>query len=183
MNTALKLKLGFLFFIILLAVIGFPVALALAWAFEVSREGIRLSVGQPEQCTIGALTRRLLAKEGLYEKLMKKQGQEGEVVERQRARRIYEDFLHRNQDPALMEWMGTGMFKTSVFPVPAGSSVTDLVLSGGPETLEGKLLDADDATRIYEDIVRRLIDPALLRSLEGDLYEVRLPAGVAVEER
>jgi Ca-activated chloride channel family protein len=60
-----------------------------------------------------------------------------------------------------------------VFPVPAGSSVTDLVLSGGPETLEGRLLDADDATRIYEDIVRRMIDPALLRSLEGDLYEVR----------
>ena len=60
-----------------------------------------------------------------------------------------------------------------VFPVPAGSSVTDLVLSGGPETLEGRLLDADDATLIYEDIVRRLIDPALLRSLEGDLYEVR----------
>ncbi len=70
-----------------------------------------------------------------------------------------------------------------IFPVPAGSSVTDLVLSGGPETLEGRLLDANDATRIYEDIVRRLIDPALLRSLEGDMYEVRafpVPAG---EER
>ena len=61
--------------------------------------------------------------------------------------------------------------------------MTDLVLSGGPETLEGELLDADEATRLYEDIVRRLIDPALLRSLEGDLYEVRafpVPAG---EER
>jgi Ca-activated chloride channel family protein len=70
-----------------------------------------------------------------------------------------------------------------VFPVPAGSSVTDLVLSGGPETLEGRLLDADEATLLYEDIVRRLIDPALLRSLEGDLYEVRafpVPVG---EER
>ena len=60
-----------------------------------------------------------------------------------------------------------------VFPVPAGSSVTDLLLSGGPETLEGRLLDAEDATRIYEDIVRRMIDPALLRSLGDDLYEVR----------
>jgi Ca-activated chloride channel family protein len=78
---------------------------------------------------------------------------------------------------------GPGAEGRIVFPVPAGSSVTDLVLSGGPETLEGKLLDADDATRIYEDIVRRLIDPALLRSLDGDLYEVRafpVPAG---EER
>ncbi|MFN8622235.1 MAG: VWA domain-containing protein [Chloroflexota bacterium] len=70
-----------------------------------------------------------------------------------------------------------------VFPVPAGSSVTDLVLSGGPDTLEGKMLGADDASRIYEDIVRRLVDPALLRSLDGNLYEVRafpVPAG---EER
>ncbi len=78
---------------------------------------------------------------------------------------------------------GPGAEGRIVFPVPAGSSVTDLVLSGGPETLEGRLLDADDATRIYEDIVRRLIDPALLRSLEGDMYEVRafpVPAG---EER
>jgi Ca-activated chloride channel family protein len=75
---------------------------------------------------------------------------------------------------------GPGAEGRIVFPVPAGSSVTDLVLSGGPETLEGSLLDADDATRIYEDIVRRLIDPALLRSLDGDLYEVRafpVPAG------
>jgi Ca-activated chloride channel homolog len=75
---------------------------------------------------------------------------------------------------------GPGAEGRIVFPVPAGSSVTDLVLSGGPETLEGRLLDAEDATRIYEDIVRRLIDPALLRSLEGDMYEVRafpVPAG------
>jgi Ca-activated chloride channel family protein len=86
-------------------------------------------------------------------------------------------------NPSAKERGGPGAEGRIVFPVPAGSSVTDLVLSGGPETLEGKLLDADDASRIYEDIVRRLIDPALLRSLEGDLYEVRafpVPAG---EER
>lgn len=60
-----------------------------------------------------------------------------------------------------------------VIPVPPNSSVSGLTLSGGPETLEGKILDADDALRIYEDIVRRLIDPALLQSLGGDLYEIR----------
>jgi molybdate transport system substrate-binding protein len=42
--------------------------------------GVRVAVGQPDQCTIGALTRRLLAKEGLYEKLTEKQQQDGEVV-------------------------------------------------------------------------------------------------------
>ncbi len=40
------------------------------------------------------------------------------------ARRIYEGHIRRNQDPALLEWMGTGMIKTSVFPVPAGAKRT-----------------------------------------------------------
>ncbi|MBM4093801.1 MAG: molybdate ABC transporter substrate-binding protein, partial [Planctomycetes bacterium] len=32
--------------------------------------GVRVAVGQPDQCTIGALTRRLLRHEGIYEKLL-----------------------------------------------------------------------------------------------------------------
>ena len=67
-----------------------------------------------------------------------------------------------------------------IIPLPPGSVVTGLTLAGGEQTLEGELLDADDAVRIYEEIVRRLIDPALLRSLGGDLYEIRafpVPAG------
>ena len=40
------------------------------------------------------------------------------------ARKTYEDIVRRNRDPALLEWIGTGMFKTSVFPVPAGASRT-----------------------------------------------------------
>jgi len=60
-----------------------------------------------------------------------------------------------------------------VLPVPPHSSVSELVLSGGPETLEGSIVGATEAARIYEDIVRQLIDPALLQALGGDLYEVR----------
>ena len=37
------------------------------------------------------------------------------------ARSIYEGYIRRNRDPALLEWLGTGMFKTSVFPVPPGA--------------------------------------------------------------
>ncbi|MFW6168888.1 MAG: VIT domain-containing protein [Planctomycetota bacterium] len=40
------------------------------------------------------------------------------------ARRIYQEHIRRNEDPALLEWMGTGMLKTSVFPVPAGAKRT-----------------------------------------------------------
>ncbi len=40
------------------------------------------------------------------------------------ARRIYEGYVRRNRDPALLEWLGTGMFKTSVFPIPPGERRT-----------------------------------------------------------
>ncbi len=38
---------------------------------DLLRPGIRVVVGQPEQCTIGALTRRMLENEGVYEGVMK----------------------------------------------------------------------------------------------------------------
>jgi ABC-type molybdate transport system substrate-binding protein len=41
---------------------------------------VRVAIGQPEECTIGALARRLLEQEGLYEQLLDKQQQPGEVV-------------------------------------------------------------------------------------------------------
>jgi len=46
---------------------------------------------------------------------------EAQLLGADEARRIYESYVRRNQDPALMEWIGTGMFKTSIFPVPPGA--------------------------------------------------------------
>lgn len=43
--------------------------------------------------------------------------QEGEVVELQQARRTYEDFLHRKQDPALLEQGAGNQFSARVFPI------------------------------------------------------------------
>ncbi len=54
--------------------------------------------------------------------------QEGEVVERQKARRTYEDFLHRKQDPALLEQAAGNEFTARVFPIPA-NAVKELVIS------------------------------------------------------
>ena len=45
---------------------------------------------------------------------------EGKLMNADEARQIYQSYVQRNIDPALMEWIGTGMFKTSVFPVPPG---------------------------------------------------------------
>lgn len=62
--------------------------------------------------------------------------QEGEVVERQAARRAYEDFLHRRQDPALLEQSGGNEFTAKVFPIPA-RGVKELVISYSHELVAG----------------------------------------------
>ncbi len=49
---------------------------------------------------------------------------EAKLLPAKEARKIYEGYIRRNQDPALLEWIGTGMFKTSVFPVPPGAQRT-----------------------------------------------------------
>lgn len=46
---------------------------------------------------------------------------DGKLLPAEDARRIYEGYIRKNRDPALLEWVGQGMFKTSVFPVPPGA--------------------------------------------------------------
>jgi tetratricopeptide (TPR) repeat protein len=58
--------------------------------------------------------------------------QEGEVVEQQAARVAYEDFLHRRQDPALLESEAGNEFSARVFPIPANST-KELILSYSQE--------------------------------------------------
>jgi Ca-activated chloride channel family protein len=43
------------------------------------------------------------------------------LLDAKAARTMYEEIVRSNKDPALLEWMGTGLFKTSVFPVPPGA--------------------------------------------------------------
>jgi len=43
----------------------------------------------------------------------------GEILGRDEARRIYEDIVRRRRDPALLEYFKDGMFRASVYPIPA----------------------------------------------------------------
>jgi TonB family protein len=54
--------------------------------------------------------------------------QEGEVVDKLAARVAYEDFLHRRQDPALLEKQAGNQFHARVFPIPP-SGTTEIILS------------------------------------------------------
>ena len=46
------------------------------------------------------------------------------LLTKEEARKRYEEIVRTNRDPALLEWVGTGMFQTSVFPIPAGATRT-----------------------------------------------------------
>jgi Ca-activated chloride channel family protein len=45
--------------------------------------------------------------------------QKAELLDKDKARGIYEDIVRRQRDPGLLEWAGYGCVRASVFPVPA----------------------------------------------------------------
>ncbi len=61
-----------------------------------------------------------------------------------------------------------------LFPVPAGASISRLTMTDGDKLMEAKILPADEARRIYESIVRRQRDPALLEMLGSRLVRLRI---------
>jgi len=105
--------------------------------------------------------------------------QEGEVVERQAARVAYEDFLHRKQDPALLENNAGNSFSARVFPIaprerkelivsysqelPSSAEPYRLMLRGLPE------LDELDAR-----ILVRESDPAKASNIGGAATNTRV---------
>ncbi|MBR5244375.1 MAG: VWA domain-containing protein [Thermoguttaceae bacterium] len=48
----------------------------------------------------------------------------GELLDAAEARKRYEAIVRENRDPALLEWVGTGLYQTSVFPIPPGQART-----------------------------------------------------------
>jgi len=45
----------------------------------------------------------------------------GRLMNKDEARRIYEEIVRTKRDPALLEYMGRGLYRTSVFPIPPGA--------------------------------------------------------------
>jgi len=85
---------------------------------------LRLTFHNPEaRVREGRFTLQLPAGAAVSRLAMKVNGnwQEAEVVERQQANRVYEDFLHQRQDPALLEKKAGNEFAARVFPIPPQS--------------------------------------------------------------
>ncbi len=63
---------------------------------------------------------------------------------------------------------------TYMFPVPKGAHIDKFSMEIGGKMVDAELLSADKARQIYEDIVRKMRDPALLEYAGRDLFKVRV---------
>jgi Ca-activated chloride channel family protein len=71
-----------------------------------------------------------------------------------------------------------------LFPMPKGAAFQDLKLSINGEMVAGETMDAQQARQIYEEIVRRQRDPALVEWMGHGLLRTRIfPFGAGEERR
>ncbi|MFT4546111.1 MAG: Ca-activated chloride channel family protein [Pseudoalteromonas tetraodonis] len=63
---------------------------------------------------------------------------------------------------------------TYLFPIPEGAEIDQFEMDVNGEMMEAELLDAGKARKIYEDIVRRAKDPALMEYVGQGLFKVRI---------
>ncbi len=63
---------------------------------------------------------------------------------------------------------------TYLFPVPRGAQIDKFTMDIGGRMVEAELLPAARARQIYEDIVRKAKDPALLEYADRDVFRVRI---------
>jgi len=63
---------------------------------------------------------------------------------------------------------------TYIFPIPRGASVTNFTLWIDGQAVEGEILDAEEARRTYEEIVREMRDPALLEYADRGAVKARI---------
>jgi len=61
-----------------------------------------------------------------------------------------------------------------LFPVPSGAVISKFSMVIKGEEIKGQLHDKDEARRIYEDIVSKLRDPALLEYVGDNLFRARV---------
>ena len=69
----------------------------------------------------------------------------GETLGADEARRIYEEIVRRQRDPALVEWMGTGLLRTRIFPILPGERKSVVVRLQMVAEREGDALRVDYA--------------------------------------
>jgi Ca-activated chloride channel family protein len=63
---------------------------------------------------------------------------------------------------------------TYIFPLPENAAVSEFAMWVNGEKVEGQLYTKEEARRIYDDIVQRRMDPALLEYVGRDLFQASI---------
>jgi Ca-activated chloride channel family protein len=63
---------------------------------------------------------------------------------------------------------------TYIFPLPENAAISDFAMWINGQKVEGQLYTKEEARRIYDDIVRRRLDPALLEYIGRDLFQASI---------
>ncbi len=79
-----------------------------------------------------------------------------------------------NVDQEFYNPNGRQLEGTYLFPLPAGSHVDKFSMDVNGRMMDAELLPADKARAMYEEIVRRAKDPALLEYVGRDAFKVRI---------
>ncbi|RME32332.1 MAG: hypothetical protein D6793_11225, partial [Thermoflexia bacterium] len=69
------------------------------------------------------------------------------------------------------DWEAEG---TYIFPLPPGATVNQFTMWVDGKPIEAEILPADRARAIYEEVVRRRRDPALLEYVGRDVVQARI---------
>jgi Ca-activated chloride channel family protein len=88
--------------------------------------------------------------------------------------RVDQLFLNENS------WTAEG---TYIFPLPKGAAVSEFIMWVDGQPVTAEILEAGEARRIYDDIVRTMRDPALLEYVGQDLVKASIFPIPAGEER
>lgn len=96
---------------------------------------------------------------------IRSQGVDVDVTDQVASTRVTQVFHNPN------DWVAEG---TYIFPVPADAAISEFSMTVDGEPIEAKLLNAEDARAIYDEIVRNLRDPALLEYLGSGLIQANV---------
>ena len=69
------------------------------------------------------------------------------------------------------EWEVEGIYE---FTLPEGAIITDLVLWIGDKRIQGLIMEKEEARRVYDDIVRQRIDPALIEQVTPNQFRLSI---------
>jgi Ca-activated chloride channel family protein len=77
-------------------------------------------------------------------------------------------------DQVFVNEAGYAIEGTYIFPLPEEAAISEFSMWVDGEKVEGKVLGREEARRIYEDIVRRRRDPALLEYIGKDMFQASI---------